>query len=587
MSCYIPQKHDSDCLSSRRPRRILIVSNLYPPHVIGGAEIVAQRQAHLLQARGHSVSVFAGWVAPEAQAGRLEVEDDNGLRVWRIPVISFEPQDNFFAPSIESRLLSVLRAEQPDIVHFHNLNGLGFSLVPLVKRGGTPTIVTLHDHAGYCYRATALKPDDNLCTEPEECALTCRGAIVPRDVGFALPMRLRRDYVAWALSHADRLISPSATLAASFQNVCAGSEAQLEVISNGIDLAPFQASSGRSNDGVVRFACIAYLGEHKGIRDLLQAAAQLAAKPELDGRWSLTIAGDGHLRALVETEIASGRLGKAVTYLGHVARERIVAEMSTADVVVLPSRWPENEPVVLLEAIAAGVAQLATRLGGMLSLVEQGTTGELVPPGDPTALAGAMAGYIRDPDRARRHGAANLARRHRFSEDASADAIEAVYEAVLCTSRPQSSSRPLVLCVGDRPPPQVAEVCNYLYRLEEPCPGVRLIWHHWADPEAWENATLLWIWSSGTGYTVMQRALRAGIPILAPASCATALGLQSSFGAAVTYDTFLEALVMLARIPHDSTLLRSLRRNSREAGELLAASAAPETFQFSTPAFLT
>src|SRR5262245_13291141 len=196
-------------------RRVLVVSILFPPHVVGGAELVAYRQARELLARGHRVSVFAGWVAPTDQAGRLEIEERDGLRVWRTPVVSFDPDDNFFTPTIAARLQSVLETEQPDVVHFHNLSGLGFSLVPLVKRRGLTTIVTLHDHSGYCYRATALRPDGSPCGQPEECALACSGTVRPRDVDVALPMRLRRDYVAWALGHADRLISPSAALATS------------------------------------------------------------------------------------------------------------------------------------------------------------------------------------------------------------------------------------------------------------------------------------------------------------------------------------------------------------------------------------
>ena len=65
-----------------KPWRILVVSNLFPPHVVGGAELVAYRQARRLQARGHKVNVFAGWVAPADQAGRLTVEEEDGLRIW-------------------------------------------------------------------------------------------------------------------------------------------------------------------------------------------------------------------------------------------------------------------------------------------------------------------------------------------------------------------------------------------------------------------------------------------------------------------------------------------------------------------------
>jgi glycosyltransferase involved in cell wall biosynthesis len=569
---------------SRPKSRILVVSNLFPPHVVGGAEIVAQRQAALLKARGHTVSVFAGWVAPPDRAGWLDVEESSGIRIWRTPVVSFDADDNFFAPSVGDRFRAVLESERPDVVHFHNLAGLGHSLIPLAKRRGVPSVVTLHDHAGYCFRATALRPDGSRCDDPEQCALTCFGAIHPRGVGLAIPMRLRRDYVAWALSHADLLISPSRALADAYLAASIADAGRLQVISNGIDVAAFDAAARHARGPGLRFICIAYLGEHKGIPELLAAARRLALQPDLDARWTLSIVGDGHLKAEVERLSADPRMGGAVRYLGRLPREQVIAEIMASDVVVLPSRWPENEPVVLLEAIAAGVAQLATNTGGMPDLVQAAVTGDLVPPGDADALADAMAAYVREPGRARRQGAASFARRTAFSEERSIDAIEAAYADATRAPAVPRRDRPVVLCAGDWPLAHVAGVCNHLYRLEEPCPGARLIWHGWADPMAWSEAALLWNWSPGASHEVIQRALHAGVPILAPVSCSPVRALETGFGVALTYGTYLEAMVALARLPHDPAALRLLRRDCAEAARLLAASAPSERYHLGVAA---
>jgi hypothetical protein len=398
-----------DYLSTSTAQRVLVVSNLFPPHGAGDAEVIAYRWAQQLRARGYVVTVFAGTVAPPSLAGQLEVNNEDGLRVWRTPVVSFEPDDDFCTPTIGARLQSVLEADQPDVVHFHNLSGLGFSLIPLVKRYGLPAIVTLHDHAGYCYRATALRPDGRPCRAPEECALACPGAVRPREVGLVLPMRLRRDYVGWALAHADWLIASSDALAAAFRTARAADDARLLVVSNSA------------------------------------------------------------------------------------------------------------------------------------------------------------------------HG-------DRSSEEAALNAIEGAYEAVSRVPRPACSDHPLVLCAGDRPLSQVAEICNNLYRLEDQSSGVRLMWHGWADPETWARAALLWNWSPGdASHAAMRRALRAGVPLLAPASCAVATAVENSFGAALTYDTFLEGMLALARVPHDAAALRVLRRNCRDAAAVLAAGAPPESYYFSTP----
>ena len=170
-----------------------------------------------------------------------------------------------------------------------------------------------------------------------------------------------------------------------------------------------------------------------------------------------------------------------------------------------------------------------------------------------------------------------------LSEEATLDALEALYHSVVRAPRSWCSDRPVVLCAGDWPVAQVAEICNHLYRLEEPGLGVRLIWHDWVDPGD-QKAALLWNWSSGASHAALQRALSAGVPILAPASCAVALGIEGSFGAALTYSTYLEGLLALARLPHDSGALRDLKGNCRNAGALLAASAPLNRFHLSTPA---
>ena len=129
-----------------------------------------------------------------------------------------------------------------------------------------------------------------------------------------------------------------------------------------------------------------------------------------------------------------------------------------------------NEPVVLLEAIAAGVAQLATAIGGMPELVQKGITGELVPPGD---LPGSgqrdgrlYSGNLAEPSAA---GARRL--RWRVVTDfpkASVEAIEATYERVLLAPHVQRLSR--WFSAGDWPMPGPS-ICNLLFSWSSPAPG--------------------------------------------------------------------------------------------------------------------
>ena len=565
----------------RERHRVLVVSNLFPPHVLGGAEIVAYRQAVQLTKRGYDVPVFAGWPAPPESAGGLEMETVGGLRVYRVPLTSFEPDDNFFSAAVAKRFYAVLNAERPEIVHFHNVVGLGFSLITAAHRSGARVLVTLHDHAGYCFRATALREDGSICSDTEACASACRGAIRPRDVHRDLPMRLRRDYVAWALEHADRLISPSASLAEAYITAKVADPTRIVTVSNGIDLEPFEHVGSRQADAdSVKFFCAAYLGMHKGIPDLLDAAATLAEQGDFKGRWSLAIAGDGDLREKIESEILGGRFDGAVTLLGRVPRGRIIEELELADVVVLPSRWPENEPVVLLEAMAAGRAQLATRIGGMPDIVQDGVTGTLTEPSNAAALAEAMRSYVLDPSLARRQGNASRARRELHSELAGVDQLEAIYHEICTVPQAIRPTKPLVLCTGDWPLPHVAEMINVLHDVHPP-PGIRIVWHEWVNIDAWHNATLLWNWSPGAQQDTMRRALRAGVPILAPSNCSLARGIEIVFGAAITYDTFLEGLTALTELAHEPATLKAMRERTCCAAEFIASATASAHYALS------
>ncbi len=173
--------------------RILIVTNFYPPNAIGGAEVVAARQARAFFNSGHRVSVFAGGLPQDnLESGALEREwdHDGNIPVFRTGLVSLDTGENFFRPEMARRLTAVLRFFDPDIVHFHNVIGLGVNLIPLAKAHGAKVFVTLHDHWGFCFKNTRLRNDLALCTNFEECA-HCLTRI-ETDNGNEMPTRLRR-----------------------------------------------------------------------------------------------------------------------------------------------------------------------------------------------------------------------------------------------------------------------------------------------------------------------------------------------------------------------------------------------------------
>lgn len=344
---------------------ILIVSNFFPPHIVGGAEIIAHRQACSLRQRGHRVWVLGGNVPTEsAPSGSLSFEHFNDLPVYRLSMHSLNHEANFYWLAAGRRLLSIIKSHDIDIVHFHNLIGLGANLIPTAKQSGSKVVVTLHDHWGFCYLQTRLRADKTVCVDFDECG-QCVARIVSGG-NSALPVRLRRDYVAWCLSKADRLIAPSSYMAGAYKQAWFREPLH---ISNGIDLSNLTGivKTASGND-VIRFLCTAYLGEHKGILVLLEALRHIAGNQALRNRWHLTLAGHGHLRPYIEEFLATNNLAGHVDLSGQLPRSEVLRLFKKVHVLVVPSIWPENEPVSILKALASGAAVIASRLGGNTSL---------------------------------------------------------------------------------------------------------------------------------------------------------------------------------------------------------------------------
>ena len=170
------------------------------------------------------------------------------------------------------------------------------------------------------------------------------------------------------------------------------------------------------------------LAAQKGFGTLLEAAASLAGYPSPS--LLLVIVGEGPLEAELKSQAARLRLD--VRFPGH--RDDVPALLASAAVFVLPSVW-EGQPLILQEALRAGVPIVATRVGGTPEL-----TGEdaalLVPPGDAARLADAVRAVLTDPALAARlrQAAADRARALPGEDDAVTAAL-AEYDQVTRTRR--------------------------------------------------------------------------------------------------------------------------------------------------------
>ena len=188
----------------------------------------------------------------------------------------------------------------------------------------------------------------------------------------------------WTFRSARAVLPVSNALQRSIESL--GIHAKFKVIPNVVDRTVFHAGHGRrpAGDKRILFVGLLIASEIKGVPILFRALQRLKTR----GDWILRVIGDGVARKGYEELAASLGLEKRVSFLGLKTKAEVAEEMRGADLLVLPSLW-ENLPCVAMEAQASGLPVVGSRVGGIPEVVVEGT-GDLVPPGDATALAEAI-----------------------------------------------------------------------------------------------------------------------------------------------------------------------------------------------------
>jgi phenylacetate-CoA ligase len=334
---------------------------------------------------------------PGALAGRLA---QMGVPLHVMP----RAQGGGIDAALTVRLSAWLRREHIDIVHTHNPTPhlYGALAAALARRPtpphGRPRPTVVHTKHGRNH------PDD--------------------------PRKVLANRLASALSDRIVAVSEDATrVAVEVEHVEAH---RLVTIRNGVDTMlfhPDEPAPARRALGIpvmgFHVGCVARLSAEKDHATLLEAFARLhAARPDAH----LTLIGDGPLRGELEAQRARLGLESALTLAGH--REDVAALLPAFDVFALSSRT-EGMSLTLLEAAAAALPIVATRVGGNPEVVADGETGILVPPGDPGRLSEALQAMAERQDRAAMgaRGRARVAERHGM--DRMAAAYDALYAEVL------------------------------------------------------------------------------------------------------------------------------------------------------------
>ncbi len=326
-----------------------------------------------------------------------------------------------------------IRSTGPDIVHAHNL-WMRLSPVPLhaARKAGVPVAMTVHDYHLVCPRKWMITPDGAPCETgfgarclALDCLASRRGwAWRPYNNLRWLKVALHRGMLR---SWVDLFIAPSEHLAGWLRRSLRA--ARVVHLAN-FAREPAGASERLRDPDRLLFA--GRLGPEKGVDVLLRALATVA---EHRPRVSLEIAGDGSQQPWLVDLAAQLGLSGRVVWTGPLKADELSRRYEEAGVFVLPTLWMENCPVAVLEAMAHGLPVVATRIGGLPELVEDGVVGSLVERADVAGLAAALLALLAEPERTTTMGRA--ARRRfldRYTAAGHAQRLRGLYEELVATA---------------------------------------------------------------------------------------------------------------------------------------------------------
>jgi glycosyltransferase involved in cell wall biosynthesis len=399
----------------------LLLSNLYPPHVEGGAEILARDVAGGLERLGHEVLILT------SSFGLDKLEQDGP--VWRTlrlaPPAHFDRKRSllrqldqpvnyyrrYHRPANADELRRVVALTQPDVLYIWEIAGLGVnSLLQALPALNVPIVFQL----GSYLLIYARSPDT------EQSHLRMRW-LKQRLIGTV-------PTLAWT-----SLIAVSD--AVKQQYVEAGFDPnRIEVIYNGVDQRflnmPPANDRGSANE-CVSLLFVGRLRDEKGILIILKALDRLLhGQGEEESRkplWHLNIVGSGDKTYIseLETFLRERCLEDCVTFLGKITQDELIRYYDCSDILLVPSLWQEPFGLVIAEAMARSLPVIASNIGGPAEILTHDVNGLLVEPGDERALASAILQLSQDTQkRTRLAQAARMTVRERFTIEENARQVE-------------------------------------------------------------------------------------------------------------------------------------------------------------------
>lgn len=446
--------------------RILLTTHVFLPDYSSGTEILTLDTARELRRMGHEVEICTGFPARPRLTDdqRFDSYEYDGIQVHRFmhEAVPMGEQSNIAEAEYNNLFFAhwfrgYLNQFRPDIVHFFHLGLLSASAIDVCLELGIPMVMTPTDFWLICPNNQLRLPDNSPCTGPDRDSVNCMRHAVSNNqppyvartfnllphwmvaamIGginrgafsgswfspFVRALSQRAGFLKERMNKLDRVIVPTRLMEKML--VKNGLNPDKVTYSRfGIRAATPEAHEPDAT-GKFRIGFIGGLSEHKGAHLLISAVRSLPAIECLD----LRIHGRGDLFPEYYEKLQKLADGDPrIHFSGTFPNERIGKIFAGLDVLVVPSIWYENTPLVIYSAQAASCPIIASNFGGMAEVVEHEKNGLLFEAGDVAGLANAIERLAHD--RKLRHQLAANALRPKSISDYVTE-LKQIYDEVL------------------------------------------------------------------------------------------------------------------------------------------------------------
>ncbi|MFW8602378.1 glycosyltransferase family 4 protein [Desulfobacterota bacterium M19] len=361
--------------------KVLKVIHGFPPDYMAGSEIYSYHIVKALSKKIEQINVFTG--VENEFSDEYEVYDEvyDNIEVHRINKLrrDYSYREKFYDESIELDFREFLNKTKPDIVHFGHLSHLSTKLLNITANEyHIPIVFTVHDFWLFCVKGQLINQNNDICSGPsaEKCHYCSPYQTSIEEVQKHL------IYMQEILQFIDVFLVPSHTLRNYFiqQGV---PEEKLIYSKYGFDTRKITYRKRSYNpSSSINFGFMGRIIPSKGIRVLIDAFKNVAA--------NLSIYGNiGSQKRFLEQ--------KNIQFKGKYDNNSIDQILSQIDVLIVPSIWLENSPLVIQEAFLSGIPVVTSNIGGMKELIKDGANGYLFEVNNPESLKKCIIKIIHNP----------------------------------------------------------------------------------------------------------------------------------------------------------------------------------------------